>query len=201
MSFARKEPRENYTAALAYPKPTRVPGEPKQLRPRRAAPGEAPKFSTLSRGKRMKRNLRTKQQLRETVFAPYERWLTADGAVCAVCGTSENIQGAHVGISGMGMRNGTAADKIRLCGPRIGEIGCHARFDQTVHPWNRTNKAVFSRHQRAVHWRAFRAWTGIEINRLQRLENWIGPGSTILRGVLACDAAIAECLERIGGTT
>src|SRR5690348_9141377 len=109
MSFARKEPRENYTAALAFPKPGRVPKKRKQLRPRQPTPGEPRKFSTLSRGKRMKRNLHTKQQLREAVFAPYERWLTADGAVCAVCGTSENIQGAHVGVVGMGMRNGTAA--------------------------------------------------------------------------------------------
>jgi len=204
MSFARKEPRENHTAALAFPRPTRQPKPPKPLRARRPTPGEKPKFSTLARGKRMKRNLKTKQQLREAVFVPYEHWLTSDGASCAICGTSYNIQGAHVGLGGMGLRNGTAADKICMCGPRLGEIGCHARFDQTKRPWTKAARAVFSRHQRLAHWAAFRAWAGIE---LKRLADMVLAGDSpdeagrIGRELIACDEAISARIDelRAGG--
>lgn len=194
MSFARKEPRANPTEGFRFAKPSRAPKAPKQLRPRQAAPGEPRKFSTLSRT-RMKRNPKTKQQLREVVFAPYERWLLADGARCVVCGTPENIQRAHVGIGGMGMKNGTAADKIRLCGPHLGDIGCHARFDQTARPWTRATKAIFARHQRLAHWEAFLGWAGIEIHRLSL------NGDDDVHALIDCDAMIAACVARLGGGT
>jgi|SRR6185295_16027854 len=204
MSFARKEPRENLTAALAFPRPTRKQKPPKRLRARQPEPGEAPKFSTLARGKRMKRNWKTKQQVRESVFAPYERWLTSDGAFCAVCGTSQNIQGAHVGVGGMGMRNGTAADKIRMCGQRLGDVGCHARFDQTMRPWTKASKAVFSRHQRLAHWAAFRAWAGVGLKRLAAMVldgDRPDEAGMIAHELIACDEAIAARIDelRAGG--
>ena len=55
MSFPRKEPRANPTADFAFPKPVRAAKEPKPLRSRPAAPGEPPKFSTLSRSRPMKK--------------------------------------------------------------------------------------------------------------------------------------------------
>jgi len=204
MSFARKAQRENHTAALAFPRPTRKQKTPKPLRARRPPPGEKSKFSTLARGKRMKRNRKTKQQLREAVFAPYERWLTSDGAFCVVCGTPENIQGAHVGVGGMGLRNGTAADKIRMCGPRLGEIGCHARYDQTKRPWTKASRAVFSRHQQLAHWAAFRAWAGIELARMAASSPWLYHREEVSRSakeLIACDEAIAARIDelRAGG--
>ena len=84
----------------------------------------------------IKRRRRTKHQERNAEHADYIAWLHTQP--CAACGTRQNIQAAHVGRGGTGMKHGSDAECIPLCGlrfydwglPRASYIGCHAAHDQ-----------------------------------------------------------------------
>lgn len=70
-----------------------------------------------------------RRRAKEAVFDPYVHWLTNEpNASCVVCGTTQNIQGSHVGIGGMGLKHGRACDMVRMCGP--GGNDCHGQWEQ-----------------------------------------------------------------------
>ncbi len=105
MSFARKEPRVNHTAGLAFPRPTRPAKEPKRLRPRPAAPGERPKFSTLSRSGPIKHRSR-RHIARNVQHAGYLAFI--HGERCCETGrygTDANpIEANHAHVMGIGLK-------------------------------------------------------------------------------------------------
>lgn len=78
----------------------------------------------------------TKHQRANVEHGEYIAWIHTQP--CAACGTRQNIQAAHVGRGGMGMKHGSDAEVIPLCGPRvvfeaffsITYGGCHADHDQ-----------------------------------------------------------------------
>lgn len=69
----------------------------------------------------MKRRRRTKHQLANVEHREYLAWIHTQP--CAACGTRQNIQAAHVGRGGMGMKHGSDAEVIPLCGPRWVPLG------------------------------------------------------------------------------
>jgi hypothetical protein len=75
---------------------------------------------------------RTKHQARNEQNRPYVEWLHTQP--CCACRTWQNIQAAHVGVGGMGLKHGDDDCAIPLCGPRWldGRVleGCHAQHDQ-----------------------------------------------------------------------
>ncbi len=115
----------------------------------------------------IKRRARTKHQLANVEHREYVAWVHTQP--CAACGTRQNIQAAHVGRGGMGMKHGSDAEVIPLCGPRFCECGCeetingcHAQHDQR---FGRFGSPTFMRgelrawdaHQVAVHRGRFEA--------------------------------------------
>ena len=189
MSFQRREPRANPTEGFRFAKPTR-----------------APKDKPEKQRKAMRRN-QARRVVRESVFKPYQDWLHADGAVCVVCGESitERIQGAHVGQGGTGKTHGSIADTIRLCADSSRGPGCHTQHDRNgtlpgfFHLWSRARFRAWDVEQRLVHWEAFRAWAGIEIERLRPADE---PGTAVeLARIVACDEAIANCVAELRGGT
>lgn len=79
----------------------------------------------------------TRHQERNQEHAEYIQWIHTQP--CAACGyRGPAIQAAHVGRGGMGMKHGSDAEVIPLCGPRlvieaffpITYGGCHAAHDQ-----------------------------------------------------------------------
>jgi hypothetical protein len=84
----------------------------------------------------IRRRKRTKHQLANVDHREYIAWVHTQP--CAACGTRQNIQAAHVGRGGMGIKHGSDAEVIPLCGPRAWNLpasrlsydGCHAEHDQ-----------------------------------------------------------------------
>lgn len=88
---------------------------------------------------RIRRRTRTKHQERNAQHRDYVAWVHTQP--CASCGmtasphpTLNHIQAAHVGRGGMGMKHGSDAEVIPLCGPMsyglFTTMGCHAEHDQ-----------------------------------------------------------------------
>lgn len=93
---------------------------------------------------------------REAVFRPYVDWLHAVGGLCVVCLSPVNIQGSHVGEGGMGQKRGTAADMVRMCGPRGND--CHAQWEQRklyFRDWDRGRRREAARLWRLDSWREY----------------------------------------------
>lgn len=65
----------------------------------------------------------TRHQERNQKYAEYRAWLA--NQPCAVCG-ARNVQLAHVGIGGTGLKHGDDDKCIPLCSP-----GCHEEHDNT----------------------------------------------------------------------
>jgi hypothetical protein len=114
----------------------------------------------------IKRRLRTKHQLANVDHAEYLAWVHTQP--CAACGTHQNIQAAHVGQGGMGMKHGTDAEVIPLCGPHdeysadaIALItGCHIQHDQFLGRWKNMKLGAYrewNELQIAVHRGRFEA--------------------------------------------
>lgn len=105
----------------------------------------------------------------EKIFAPYVLWLHGQGAVCVVCGTSINIQGAHVARSlGTGRKHGLACDMVRLCSIRGKRLGCHEQLDRHTgifEGWSDSDREAASRTWRLLHWSGFIAWIGAVLER------------------------------------
>jgi hypothetical protein len=112
----------------------------------------------------------TKHQERNQEHAEYLAWIHT--RPCAACGTRKNIQAAHVGRGGVGMKHGSDAETIPLCGPRMmaGEFhgepqfysvqGCHADHDQCRGQFRlmtRAQRRAWDAHQVAVHRGLFEA--------------------------------------------
>jgi hypothetical protein len=93
------------------------------------------------------------------MYEPYVAWLHEQP--CVVCGTRQNIQGSHVGVGGMGLKHGSAADMVPMCGPRSTPglywmtimQGCHAQWEQYLQ--SRDDRINLARHWRLGAWRAF----------------------------------------------
>lgn len=109
----------------------------------------------------------TKHQAANVEHQDYVRWLHAQP--CAACGYRGGaIQAAHVGRGGTGMKHGSDAEVIPLCGPRwrSGRIvpGCHAEHDQLrgqfkigINLSSRTAIREWDAHQVTVHRGRFEA--------------------------------------------
>jgi hypothetical protein len=104
----------------------------------------------------------TKHQARNVDHQEYVRWIHAQP--CAMCGARENIQAAHVGRGGTGMKHGSDAEVIPLCGPRWapGTVipGCHAEHDQfrgAFKDWKLSRWRAWNDLQIAVHRGRFEA--------------------------------------------
>lgn len=180
MSFPKRQPRERFTVDFAFAKPApRVKAKPE---PKKRAP------IAWHSAKRIER---------EAVFKPYQDWLHASGAQCVVCGTSINIQGSHVGIGGVGLKHGSAADQIRMCGARGRRIGCHAEWEQYrgfFAGWTDERRQTWSKAQRVCSWEAFRDWAGGVIAKAVTANV---PNAEI-EPLIACDEAIGLMVAWIG---
>lgn len=119
---------------------------------------------------------RTKHQIANVDHAEYVRWVHEQP--CAACGSRQNIQAAHVGQGGMGMKHGSDAEVIPLCGPRwVDEEvsrghsgvtyrlqavarGCHAEHDQYdgfFKGWKLSRRREWDETQIAAHRGRFEA--------------------------------------------
>lgn len=115
----------------------------------------------------IKRRSRTKHQERNEEHREYVQWVHTQP--CAACGTRQNIQAAHVGRGGTGMKHGSDAEAIPLCGPHgvadIGMItnvtycGCHVQHDEYFgrFRWPRLRLRAWDELQIAVHRGRFEA--------------------------------------------
>lgn len=63
----------------------------------------------------LRRRARTKHQAANAEHAEYLFWVHQQP--CAACGARQAIQAAHVGQGGTGMKHGSDAETIPLCGP------------------------------------------------------------------------------------
>lgn len=182
MSFQRRTQREHFTAELMFPKPApRVKEKPEPKKRSRIA-WRSPKRIE-----------------RESVFKPYQAWLHGAGALCVVCGTSINIQGSHVGIGGAGLKHGSTADQIRMCGTRGRQIGCHAQWEQYkgfFEGWTTDRRQIWSAAQRIVSWEAFRDWAGGEIAKAVTA----GVPNAEIEPLIACDEAIGTQIAALALT-
>lgn len=136
-----------------------------------------PRVEPILRRSRMKRNP-PRRRAREAVFDPYVAWLHSGGN-CVVCGTTQNIQGSHVGSGGTGQKRGRACDMVRMCGP--GGNDCHSQWEQRRLYFSLTN--AWDAQRRAT---AARQW---------RLKSW---NDYILAAPvedLECLTAIATCID------
>lgn len=70
----------------------------------------------------IRRRRRTKHQERNLEHRAYVEWIHTQR--CAACGSRQNIHAAHVGRGGTGMKHGTDAETIPLCGPHLCPCGC-----------------------------------------------------------------------------
>ena len=110
---------------------------------------------------RIKRRARTKHQLANVEHREYLAWIHTQR--CCGCGGDflpEAIQAAHVGRGGMGMKHGSDAETIPLCGP--GANDCHADHDQRRAGFSsefmtREQLRAWDAHQVAVHRGRFEA--------------------------------------------
>lgn len=108
----------------------------------------------------------TKHQERNQEHAEYLAWVHT--RPCAACGTRKNIQAAHVGRGGMGMKHGSDAEVIPLCGPHWDDVGssamladftyypkvlqgCHSEHDQRSGRFAQQDLRDWDAHQIAVH--------------------------------------------------
>lgn len=134
----------------------------------------------------------------EKIFAPYVKWLHGTGAVCVVCGTSINIQGAHVARSrGTGRKHGLACDMVRLCTIRGQRLGCHEQFDRrrgTFLGWSEADRQAASRTWRLLHWSGFIAWVGTVLERQLFDQEEAAK-------LVECEAAIGRAWARLSGNT
>lgn len=120
----------------------------------------------------IRRRARTKHQEANVQHREYVAWIHTQP--CAACGTRQAIQAAHVGQGGMGMKHGSDAECIPLCGPRTTHghngvysktiDGCHQQRDQYkgqfsvgVNWSSRTAIRAWDAHQVAVHRGRFEA--------------------------------------------
>lgn len=116
----------------------------------------------------IRKRRRTKHQLANVDHREYVEWCHTQP--CAACGTRQNIHAAHVGRGGMGMKHGSDAEVIPLCGANgssFGLPGCHADHDQyhgrfggefyeTDAEW-RARRRAWDAHQIAIHRGRFEA--------------------------------------------
>jgi hypothetical protein len=109
---------------------------------------------------------RTKHQERNVEHAEYLSWVHTQP--CAVCGTRQAIQAAHAGQGGTGMKHGSDAEVIPLCGPHWDGVvaaegmvpGCHAEhdgFSGHFKGWKMFEYRRWNDHQIAVHRGQFEA--------------------------------------------
>jgi hypothetical protein len=108
---------------------------------------------------------RTKHQIANVDHAEYVRWVHEQA--CAACGSRQNIQAAHVGQGGMGIKHGSDAEVIPLCGPHgfpvasAGMVrGCHAEHDQYdgfFKGWKLSRRREWDETQIAAHRGRFEA--------------------------------------------
>jgi hypothetical protein len=129
----------------------------------------------------MPRRRRTKHQEANVDHAEYLAWI--HDQPCCVCGTMQNIEAAHVGQGGVGMKHGSDAEVIPLCGPHLvfdGERekkvkgvvyvvtdshiarGCHAEHDQFTgyfKGWKLSRRREWDEQQVAIHRGRFEAFS------------------------------------------
>jgi hypothetical protein len=125
------------------------------------------KRSPLKRGP-MPRRRRTKHQEANVEHAEYLTWI--HDQPCCVCGTMQNIQAAYVGQGGTGMKHGSDAETIPLCGPHGFPVaaagtarGCHAEHDQFTgyfKGWKLSRRREWDEQQVAIHRGRFEASAG-----------------------------------------
>lgn len=98
----------------------------------------------------IKRRRRTKHQERNAEHREYVAWIHTQP--CAACGTRQNIQAAHVGQGGTGLKHGDDDQAIPLC------IVCHQDQEQSRGQFKRPAWAD------KYTWRAFVAdWYAVQI--------------------------------------
>jgi hypothetical protein len=154
-------------------------------------------YARLRPGKPMRRTWMKRKPARrlsrERAYKPYVEWLHGAGAVCIVCGSPRNIQGSHVGIGGMALRDGSPADMVRMCGPRYRRLGCHDQWggrNGRFAGWSDADRDESSRGWRLLHWEAFTAWVGVEVARRD-----VDPAHAAR--LVACEELIAAARARL----
>jgi hypothetical protein len=115
----------------------------------------------------IRRRRRTKHQENNVQHAEYLHWVHSQP--CAGCGyVGEAIQAAHVGQGGTGLKHGSDAETIPLCGPRRVEwqlggtdyVGCHFHHDNCsgqFRLFTREQRRTWDADQVAVHQGRFEA--------------------------------------------
>lgn len=198
MSFARKEAHENVTAGFAFPKPSRAVKEPKRLVARQPAPGEPPKFSTLSRGKPMRKGP-PKRIAARVADRPYVAWIHTQ-ACCVTfsfAGPGVIIEANHAGPSA-----GMAAKCSDLETLPV-EREAHRQWTEysgRFKSWTRAQRREWADARIVEHLDRFIAWAP---ERLTDLDEEIGTyagGSEdeleIAAGLTAERDALRACRER-----
>ena len=88
--------------------------------------------TALKRANGIRKRRQTKHQLANLMHRGYVAWVASQP--CCSCGTRTNVQVAHVGQGGTGMKHGSDAETIPMCGPHwldnVMIEGCHVSHDQ-----------------------------------------------------------------------
>lgn len=106
----------------------------------------------------IRKRRRTKHQERNVEHRDYVSWI--HDQPCAACGTRQNIQAAHVGRGGMGLKHGSSAMFYNLNYRPAVLPGCHADHDQCAGQsrlMTREQRQAWDAHQIAVHRGRFEA--------------------------------------------
>jgi DNA-directed RNA polymerase subunit F len=215
MSFQRREPREHVTAGFAFEKPVRAEKKPKPLRPHQAAPGEPRKFSTLSRGKPMKK-APPKRISERVADRPYLSWLASQA--CVVTGAFRG-GGVVIELNHAGVKPGIAlkcSDLETL--PFEREIHRQwTEYSGRFKSWTRDQRRSWADARIVEHLERFIAWAPERSAELaEELRTYADPVTNeekeiaadltqqALRLIVCRERAIekrSEVVARMGGTT